>query len=210
MKRALVAGAFSVGFLVGTAATCAAQEHATWTSRVAVGAVLTGGDDVPVLDREPSTRLALGNGASVLFDLSRDLSASVQFTIGFGWMNLPARQLTAQTANRLDGFTPTAYHLGVTYMLRTPSRVDLYVGPMLVSTGRDLAGAASDVAVKPIALSSAVGPGLQAGVRLKLCGCDALAIDVGMRWSRLRAPISGDGRYDVNPWQIVAGVAVRH
>jgi hypothetical protein len=146
----------------------------------------------------------------VLFDLSRAVTPRVQVQAGFGASGIPAKAVRGARAIQMGTFRAAEFHIGAVYTLHGRGLFDAYVGPMLVGTAKSIAIAGDEPSVEPITLSSTVGPGVQAGVRVKACSCETAALDANVRWTAMRAPISGGGRLDLDPWTFSIGIAIRH
>jgi hypothetical protein len=203
----------SLTLVLATSRVAAAQAapREKLTSRVDIGWNRPESASAPIPGREPAASLGVGDGISVRFDVSRNLTTSIQAQVGVGIVELPGTlTVNGQPPVSLDGFRVAQYHAGIVYRIRGTHAVSGYLSGLISGIGGDIGLVPHNASVAPVKLYGTAGPAIEGGVRIKRCACDRIAIDAGVRWTMLRAQISGSGRLDLNPLTFFAGVAVRH
>jgi hypothetical protein len=202
----------SFALVLGTSRGAAAQAapREKWTSRIDVGWNRPQSGSVPIPGREPAASLGVSDGITVRFDVSRNLTPSIQAQGGFGIVDAPGTLTVNGQPVSLDGFRTAEYHAGIVYRIRGTGAVSGYVSGLISGIGGDIGLVPDNTGTPPVKFYGTAGPAIEAGVRIKRCACDRIALDAGVRWTMLRVPISGNGRLEVNPWTFFAGVAIHH
>lgn len=180
-----------------------------WISRMSIGRVFVDSRPAVVPVGDQAADVSADDGMAVHYDISRKISRGVFVQAGLGYWTFPS-EMSGSPSPTLDGFSAVEYHLGVVYEFSHLRGLDIYGGPMVLGSSSDVARVTGITSLRDVKLSSSTGIGVQGGIRIQGCLCRRVAVDVNVRWNRLRPQVSGGDVLTLNPVTLSVGLIYRH